>query len=66
MQRYKKKNMTANKKTIKLRMGCIKKLSEDIKVSTLTIRKALRYDNDTDKQRMVRNEARKRGYIKEF
>lgn len=47
-------------------MGCIKKLSEDIKVSTLTIRKALRYDNDTDKQRMVRNEARKRGYIKEF
>ena len=66
MQRYKKKNMTTNKKAIKLRMGCIKKLSEDIKVSTLTIRKALRYDNDTDKQRMVRNEARKRGYIKEF
>lgn len=58
--------MTTNKKAIKLRMGCIKKLSEDIKVSTLTIRKALRYDNDTDKQRMVRNEARKRGYIKEF
>lgn len=58
--------MTANKKAIKLRMGCIKKLSEDIKVSTLTIRKALRYDTDTDKQRMVRNEARKRGYIKEF
>lgn len=58
--------MNAKKTPIKLRMGCIKKLSEDIGVSILTIRRALRYENDTDTQRFVRQKAHELGYIKKF
>lgn len=59
--------MAENKrKPIKVRLGCIMKLAEDCKVSVVTVRKALRWEADTDAQNLVRKRARELGYIKKF
>lgn len=54
------------KKTIKIKMGCKKKLAEACNVGTMTVYRALRWDADTDVQNLVRRRARELGYIKKF
>ena len=58
--------MQEKRKQIFLRRGKIKELSEICKVSPLTVRLALRWDGDTDKQNLIREKAKELGFIKRF
>lgn len=54
------------RKPIKLRKGCITKLAEATGYSVFTVRKALRWEVDSDAQNLIRQRARELGYIKRF
>lgn len=61
-----RKKMTANRKPIKVRYGCVKKLAESCNVSEVAVRRALKWERDTDTQRLIRKRARELGYIRLF
>lgn len=54
------------KKEIKLRPGYQKKLAADCGVGISTVRRALRWDADTDLQNLIRKRARDLGYTRQF
>lgn len=56
----------ARKPPIKLKHGCLKLLAEDCEANELTVRLALRWDNDTELQNRIRERAKELGYIKKF
>lgn len=55
-----------NRKTIKLKKGCKKRLAEILKVSELTVYNAMHWKCDSDLQNLVRKKARELGFIKQF
>lgn len=56
----------ANRKTIKLKKGCKKRLAEILRVSELTVYNAMHWKCDSDLQNLVRKKARELGFIKQF
>lgn len=50
-------------KPLKFRNGYLKKFVEETGFNEKTVRSALRYENDTDTQRLIREKARKSGYL---
>lgn len=54
------------KNNIKLRRGCQKKLASECGVGISTVRRALRWENDTDTQNLIRKRAYDLGYVKRF
>lgn len=56
----------ARRKPMKLRRGCQKKLAEDCRVGTATVKRALNWDADSDLQNLVRKRAAELGYIRRW
>lgn len=52
------------RKPIKLRWGCLKKLASDCDVGLATVKRALKWDSDTDLQMSIRKQANDLGYVK--
>lgn len=53
-------------KQIKLRLGKVAELAKICGVSQRTVYAALRWDNDTDIQNLVRKRAYELGFVKQF
>lgn len=56
--------MRYKRKELKFRKGYLKKFVQETGFSEPTVRAALRYENDTDIQRDIRDLAMKSGYLK--
>lgn len=56
----------ANRKPIKLKKGCKKKLAGILKVSEVTVYNAVHWKCDSDVQNLVRQKAKELGFIKQF
>ncbi len=56
----------ANRKPIKLKKGCKKKLAGILKVSEVTVYNAMHWKCDSDVQSLVRQKAKELGFIKQF
>lgn len=56
----------ANRRPIKLKKGCKKRLAEILRVSELTVYNAMHWKCDSDVQNLVRQKAKELGFIKQF
>lgn len=56
----------ANRKPIKLKKGCKRKLAKILGVSEPTIYNAMHWKCDSDVQNLVRKTAKELGFIKQF
>lgn len=56
----------ARRKPIKLRWGCLKKLAGDCDVGTATVKRALKWEADTETQNLIRKRARELGYVRRW
>ena len=56
----------ANRKPIKLKKGCKKKLAKILDVSEPTVYNAMHWKCDSDVQNLVRQKAKELGFIKQF
>ena len=56
----------ANRKPIKLKKGCKRKLAKILGVSVPTIYNAMHWKCDSDVQNLVRKAAKELGFIKQF
>lgn len=56
----------ANRKPIKLKKGCKRKLAKILGVSEPTIYNAMHWKCDSDVQNLVRQKAKELGFIKQF
>lgn len=55
-----------NRKPIKLKKGCKRKLAQILGVSELTVYNAMHWRCDSDIQNLVRQKAKELGFIKQF
>lgn len=55
-----------NKKEIKLKYGCVKKLAADCRVSRNTVTSACKYKLDSDLQALIRKRAYELNYVRQF
>lgn len=55
-----------NKKRIKLKYGCVRKLAKECNVNERTVNDALNYKSDSLIQGWIRTQAKRKGYIRQF